>query len=34
MAFFEINFRPLQKTEAIMGGGWIFDTRPFVARQE
>ena len=32
-ALFGVNFRPLQEIEAIMGGGRIFDTRPFFARQ-
>ena len=30
---FGVNFRPLQEIEAIMGGGRIFDTGPFFARQ-
>ena len=29
---FGVNFRPSQKIETIMGGGWIFDTGPFSAR--
>ena len=31
-ALFRVNFRPLQKIEAIMEGGWTFDTGPFFAR--
>ena len=31
-ALFGVNFRPLQKIEAIMGDGRIFDTGPFFAR--
>ena len=32
LALFGVNFRPLQKVEAIMGGGRIFDTGPFFTR--
>ena len=31
-ALFGVNLRPLQEIEAIMGGGWIFDTGPFFVR--
>ena len=31
-ALFGVNFKPLQEIE-IMGGGWIFDTGPFFARE-
>ena len=31
-ALFGVNFRPLQKIEAIMGGGRIFDIGSFFAR--